>query len=751
MYKNTIKYSLILRLYLFIMTNTPRSRHLALLLAHLLLFGFLAGCSTVNLQLKTTAQSINEQRATILSSNELSQNSQNTLAAIKQKADSCIEELSGCIKAIGKAPELPSDQVYSTLAELYLASAQNLSKQPACQGAKSPYQPPKEKVRVQPKTQTISEQAHVACLSSYQMALSESIRYSYLYLFYGQQQARMRVFSDRQIQVKDFYNQAVSDLVKSAYVQTQKQQARTQNQTQKNSSAAANAKNTNETIALGDFTYTVRLHDNGQLGKLEDFISTYNLGFSGLSTQSKREGFGVNHVAIYEDVFLKKMDNPLWPLNIGEEKYDKKQTLSIRERIHEASFLPRTIVVKPVGDSAKSILTTKSFEFLSYDPYQSGHIDLAGQSYPLAANFSAPYGLWLSRNNYESRAYISFFAGFEELSQPHLYMLEPYNPNKRVIVMLHGLASSPESWINLTNDLLGDPVLRENYQVWQVFYSTSIPMIENRYQIYSLLKVAFAQADPKSVHKASQHSVFVGHSMGAVIGRMLLSDANLSEQATQTMSSLAAATRLRSDKDFQRRFDLHAIENFDRAIFLSAPFKGTPFADKWFTKALRSMVRLPSAFVAEINNAAVKVAGGDADLAGFKSLFLDNAADQLSNQSLFMQLTSNIDIAKGVTYHSIIGKNDDKPLAECSDGVVPYTSSHLAGAASEKVIQGDHSIQLTPEAVLELRRILRLHLYEVDGVALPKAKVEYDALATAEKISQQTQPKAKQDKKKQPN
>ena len=33
-------------------------------------------------------------------------------------------------------------------------------------------------------------------------------------------------------------------------------------------------------------------------------------------------------------------------------------------------------------------------------------------------------------------------------------MLEPCNPNKRVIIMMHGLASSPETWIGLTNDIL---------------------------------------------------------------------------------------------------------------------------------------------------------------------------------------------------------------------------------------------------------------------------------------------------------
>lgn len=55
-------------------------------------------------------------------------------------------------------------------------------------------------------------------------------------------------------------------------------------------------------------------------------------------------------------------------------------------------------------------------------------------------------------------------------------MLEPFNPNKKIIVFIHGLASSPEAWVSLTNDIMGDAELRQNYQVWQVFYSTNMPI-----------------------------------------------------------------------------------------------------------------------------------------------------------------------------------------------------------------------------------------------------------------------------------
>lgn len=48
-------------------------------------------------------------------------------------------------------------------------------------------------------------------------------------------------------------------------------------------------------------------------------------------------------------------------------------------------------------------------------------------------------------------------------------------------------------------------------------------------------------------------------------------------------------------------------------------------------------------------------------------------------------------------------------LEDSDDGLVPYRSAHLPGAESELVIPYFHSVQETPEAILEIRRILREH------------------------------------------
>ncbi len=186
------------------------------------------------------------------------------------------------------------------------------------------------------------------------------------------------------------------------------------------------------------------------------------------------------------------------------------------------------------ASSIDDILNKPEFELKAFDPYKYDHVVMAGKTYPLAANFSTPYGLWLAQNNLGKAAYLTLIDRDDHLTMPHLYMLEPYNPNKKVIVLVHGLASSPEAWIRLTNDIMGDPVLREHFQVWQVFYSTNMPIIESRFQIYALLNQTFAQVDPKAA--AKKDAVLVGHSMGGIISRLLVSDANLTKKALSMMS-----------------------------------------------------------------------------------------------------------------------------------------------------------------------------------------------------------------------
>jgi hypothetical protein len=63
-----------------------------------------------------------------------------------------------------------------------------------------------------------------------------------------------------------------------------------------------------------------------------------------------------------------------------------------------------------------------------------------------------------------------------------------------------------------------------------------------------------------------------------------------------------------------------------------------------------------------------------------------------------------------VPYHSIIGDRGKGDSPNSTDGVVPYSSSHLDGAQSEVIVPGPHGACELPQTIAELDRILRLNL-----------------------------------------
>jgi hypothetical protein len=64
-------------------------------------------------------------------------------------------------------------------------------------------------------------------------------------------------------------------------------------------------------------------------------------------------------------------------------------------------------------------------------------------------------------------------------------------------------------------------------------------------------------------------------------------------------------------------------------------------------------------------------------------------------------------------FHSIIGDRGLGNGEKSSDGAVPYWSSHLPGAASEVIVPANHRTYESPEAIAEVKRILKLHVAEI--------------------------------------
>ena len=642
----------------------------------------LSGCQVVSVKNQKVNVTIANERDSILTRSKMSEASLNVLSMTGREAKSCAEEPEKCVTELEKIPQIQDEQLLSTASEIYLTKAITFGDSSSCKISIFTKHQSEEK-------QKLNQKNYDDCLDQQMVMLDKSIRYSYAYLFNTQRHPQDRIFNNRQVQIRDFYNQALAKMI-STYSLRHK-----------------NEKVTNK-IKIGNSTYTINYDGYPQLAKIdiENLLSSYNLNFSGLRSINRRDGFGAEFVAILPE--SKKTEENKYI--IDPEHYQFKN--GFNPNIHQPRYLSVSITAQPQSsENIDSILHSPNFQLKIYDPYSTEKINVAGKEYPLAANFSAPYGLWLAENNLGIAVFLSLIDRDQHLTMPHLYMLEPYNPNKKVIVLVHGLASSPEAWIRLTNDIMGDNVLRENYQVWQVFYSTNMPILESRFQINAIINQAFKAIDPNS--SSAKDSVLIGHSMGGIIARLLVSDVDLTQPAFKMLNN-RKLEKFKNDNIFKARLQIKSVPNFDRAIFISAPHRGTAFADRWFTLAARRIIKLPGAFLGAL---ADSIDERDLNAKNFlKDVghgLIQNGPSDLSHNSKFTQLTENVMPKKDMIYHSIMGNDtNSSDINVMSDGIVPYTSSHLDGAVSEKIIKGGHSIQETPEAVLELRRILRQHLTE---------------------------------------
>jgi hypothetical protein len=129
-------------------------------------------------------------------------------------------------------------------------------------------------------------------------------------------------------------------------------------------------------------------------------------------------------------------------------------------------------------------------------------------------------------------------------------------------------------------------------------------------------------------------------------------------------------------------------------------------ASNWIGRIGSMLVRTPSKLLT-VGRAALE--NVRADPAALHLKRAPNSIDTLAPNNRFVVAINKIPITKGIPYHSIIGDRGRGDTPNSSDGVVPYWSSHLEGARSEKIVPCGHGSPHNPQAIAEVHRILELN------------------------------------------
>jgi len=356
-------------------------------------------------------------------------------------------------------------------------------------------------------------------------------------------------------------------------------------------------------------------------------------------------------------------------------------------------YAPITAIVRFSGRQA-------DLEFI--DPLNTERMTLNKHVFPLAADFHAPTALLIARERPER-------LGLSRVLNPGAYAdtailcrLQPFDPARTPVIFVHGLQETGASWVPMMASLRDDRWIREHYQFWYFSYPSGYP--------YPYAAALFRHDLDGIEHAFPNHKriVLIGHSMGGLICRLIITDAG--DKIWRTFfATPPAKTPLASDtrKLLEEALVFNHRSDVQRVIFISTPHRGSELATGWIGRIGAALVRTPRVFT--LTYAAAKPLL-ITDSAARPLNRMPNSVDTLEPNDRFVEAVNKLPITRSIPYHSIMGDRGRGDTPNSSDGVVPYWSSHLRGAQSELIVSADHGAQYNPQAIREVERILKLNL-----------------------------------------
>ncbi len=340
--------------------------------------------------------------------------------------------------------------------------------------------------------------------------------------------------------------------------------------------------------------------------------------------------------------------------------------------------------------------------------------------YPLAGDFSAPYAYLLSRTSLRQLAWSGFFEYEKTLDHLGLFLMQPYDPDKIPIVMIHGLLSSPREWTELTNTVFGND-LAQRYQVWHYVYPTSAPFLYSANILRQKLEHTRMLLDPELDDFATNHMVFVAHSMGGLLTKALAVNSESRMWDAAFLRQVDALKLAPNDREELRRiFFLEAKPYVKRIVFLGTPHRGSEFAHSFVGGLGSTVSRRPVA----MKSLLIRVTTDNPycmtdEMKGILTRGGPTSVQGLSPDHPLIGAFASIPVTANTPFHTIIGSGSGNSNREISDGIVTYSSAHLEGAESEFVLPVRHSKYDNPEVVAIIVGILQLHLDRIDGLSDP--------------------------------
>lgn len=520
-----------------------------------------------------------------------------------------------------------------------------------------------------------------------------AVLHSYQFLFDDQLDLFRNAYDPQFRSISDIYNRSLESLIKGLIEQDEMIVG-------------------NEIEIQGiDETLRLKINVEGRWSdqKFERFELVNDFEVKGLENEYRTYGLGVPMIAVRKQ---------LGQLTTNEKYYPPGLSLPLTAFMQ---VTPQTVQL--TGGAAK----TTYAELKLIDPLQQTMVTVNGRRAPLESDISTPMAYYLNDPILNSNVFATLAlldADFAKNFQG-LYMLEPYDPDKIPVVMIHGFWSSPTTWLQMFNDLRASKDVRDHYQFWFYMYPTGQPFWITAAQAREDLSRARRELDPNHRSTALDQMVLVGHSMGGLVAR------------TQTIDSGEDFWNLVTDEEFSKvQGDADSLEKLEKVFFFEAnpsvkrvvtiatPHEGSFFANRTTRWLSHKAFTLPQLTRGEHEKLMQKNRDifGDSEFAQIKT-----SVDSLTPGAPFIRVLNDKSFASDIKVHNIYGKVSSSQFFtkvgnDKGDGVVSLESATAIQADSQLEVDAEHvDVHQSPKAILEVRRILIDHLVE-SGRILPEQR-----------------------------
>ncbi len=364
--------------------------------------------------------------------------------------------------------------------------------------------------------------------------------------------------------------------------------------------------------------------------------------------------------------------------------------------------IPRTGISRPATAVVEFQGKDAVLRFL--DTMERDRIKIGRKSVRLAADFSAPVALVVARSTNRSIDVRSMLFTRSRMEQAGLYQFQPYEPGKIPVVFVHGLLSRPEAWTQALNGLLADPEIRRRYQFWFFLYPTGLPVWQSASLLRNDLDRFERDLSRRDRGGNLRRTILVGHSMGGLISSLIVREggdhlwSQFFKKRLDDVRLTAESRRLIEEMVYFR-----ARRDVSRVIFIATPHRGSHLAMSPFASFFARLIQLPERLASSARRA----------LLGAMLSEVEDVLSAPANSLRFLQAESplvtsiqQLPLAADIPYHSIIGDRGRGDTPNSSDGVVPYWSTHLPSAVSEKIVPSGHGAHEHPDGIREIQRIL---------------------------------------------